>query len=132
MANWYDNLQIIGNAGLFYVSYKLTILGWNVLVTSRNTAGPDILLFSRLARTKHTIQVKSSSDQRDCNIGQPKNFLMSDFAVICGNLKNKPEMYIAKTTDFELTPSAAGHYIKRKNYLQFRDNFIILGNPLTS
>ena len=135
MVNWYDSLQHVGNAGIFYVSYKLTTLGWNVLITSRNTAGPGMLIFSRQAKTKHTIQIKSSSTKRDCNIGTPKNFLMSDFAIICGNLKsNSPEMYIAKTTDFELTPSGAGHYIKRKNYLQFSDNgsFKILGNPLTS
>ena len=34
--------QVTGNAGLFFVSYRLSCLGWNVLLTSRNTRGVDI------------------------------------------------------------------------------------------
>ncbi len=28
--------QVVGNVGLFYVCYKLSRLGWNVMPTARN------------------------------------------------------------------------------------------------
>jgi len=53
---------------------------------------------------------------------------MSDFAVLCVNLKSRdPSMYIAKTSDFILNPSKAGHYIKPKDYKKYKNNFKVLG-----
>ena len=37
--------QITGNAGLYYVCYELTKRGWNVLPTSRNAKGVDIVIY---------------------------------------------------------------------------------------
>jgi hypothetical protein len=31
--------QIIGNAGLYYWCYRLSLLGWNVMPTARNARG---------------------------------------------------------------------------------------------
>ncbi|PSN88098.1 hypothetical protein B9Q03_09635 [Candidatus Marsarchaeota G2 archaeon OSP_D] len=42
----HKNKQITGNAGLFYVAYKLSTMGWNVLLTSRNAKGIDIVAYS--------------------------------------------------------------------------------------
>jgi len=42
----HKNKQITGNAGLFYVAYKLSTMGWNVLPTSRNAKGIDIVAYS--------------------------------------------------------------------------------------
>lgn len=51
--------QTVGNVGLYYVCYGLSKRGWNVLPTSRNTKGVDIVVFSEKAyRRKYTIQVK--------------------------------------------------------------------------
>jgi len=44
--------QVVGNAGLFYVSYELSKRGWNVLPTSRNTRGIDIIIFSQDGKEK--------------------------------------------------------------------------------
>lgn len=38
------NQQTVGNIGLFYVCYRLSRLGWNVMPTSRNARGVDIVL----------------------------------------------------------------------------------------
>jgi hypothetical protein len=51
--------QVIGNTGLYYVCYELSKRGWNVLPTSRNARGVDIVIYSQKARRKLTIQVKS-------------------------------------------------------------------------
>jgi hypothetical protein len=39
--------QTIGNIGLYYACYRLSLFGWNVLPTSRNTKGIDIFIFSQ-------------------------------------------------------------------------------------
>ena len=130
MKKWFNDKQLIGNAGIFYVAYKLTTLGWNVLLTSRNTKGPDMIVFSHSGKKKHTVQVKSSTKIRDVNIGKHKNFCLNDFAVFCVNLKSgKPSMYISETANFIHNPSNAGSYIKPKNYKKYKDNFKVLGKP---
>ena len=55
------NKQIVGNVGLFYACYWLSRLGWNVMPTSRNARGIDILIYSQDATRKYTIQVKTLS-----------------------------------------------------------------------
>jgi hypothetical protein len=45
--------------GLFYVCYQLSKLGWNVMPTSRNAKGIDIIIYSQDGKRKHTIQLKS-------------------------------------------------------------------------
>jgi len=35
--------RIVGNAGLYYVCYQLSLHGWNVMRTARNARGVDLL-----------------------------------------------------------------------------------------
>ena len=35
------NPQVVGNVGLYYVCYKLSLQGWNVMPTARNARGID-------------------------------------------------------------------------------------------
>jgi len=53
------NNQIVGNIGLYYVCFELSKRGWNVLPTSRNAKGVDIVIYNQDATKKHTIQVKA-------------------------------------------------------------------------
>ena len=49
--------QLVGNVGLYYVCYKLSLCGWNVLPTSRNAKGIDIVAYNQDATRTLTIQV---------------------------------------------------------------------------
>jgi hypothetical protein len=51
--------QVVGNTGLYYVCYEPSKRGWNVLPTSRNAKGVDIVIYGQKAGRKFTIQVKS-------------------------------------------------------------------------
>lgn len=53
--------QITGNVGLYYVCYKLSCLGWNVMPTSRNTRGIDIVAYDQSGKKFVGIQVKALS-----------------------------------------------------------------------
>lgn len=49
------NQQIVGNKGLYYCYYQLSLLGWNVMPTARNARGIDIVAYwERIqARKRH-------------------------------------------------------------------------------
>src|SRR5207344_3307142 len=55
------NQQTVGNIGLFFVCYRLSRLGWNVMPTARNAKGVDILIYSQDGSRTRTIQVKTLS-----------------------------------------------------------------------
>jgi hypothetical protein len=40
------NQQVVGNVGLYYCCYRLSLLGWKVMPTARNARGIDIIAYS--------------------------------------------------------------------------------------
>lgn len=87
--------QIVGNMGLYWTCFRLSGRGWNVLPTSRNTRGIDIICFRKDGRDTRSIQVKSLSQQSPVPLGLDLNKLMGDFWVIVSSLATgKPRAYI--------------------------------------
>lgn len=74
---------MVGNIGLFYVCYRLSCMGWNVLPTSRNARGVDVIIYSQDAQTMHTIQVKTLSRRNAVPFGSNLDNLFADFFVVC-------------------------------------------------
>lgn len=54
----FKDKQITGNVGLYLICYKLSRRGWNVLPTSRNAKGIDILAYGNNSEKILTIQAK--------------------------------------------------------------------------
>jgi len=77
------NQQIVGNIGLFYICYRLSRLGWNVMPTTRNAKGIDILIYSQDASRTRTIQVKTLSRRNPVPLGSKLDNLLADYVVIC-------------------------------------------------
>lgn len=86
--------QIVGNIGLYYVCYKLSELGWNVMPTSRNARGIDIICFSMDGARMVTIQVKSLSKRNTVPLGTDLAKLMGDFWIVVNSLDTAPRTYI--------------------------------------
>ncbi len=87
--------QTIGNIGLYYICYWLSLFGWNVLPTSRNTKGIDVIIFSQNGSRKISIQVKTLSKRNPVPLGNNLNFLVSDYVIICvRDYPNDPDCYI--------------------------------------
>ena len=55
------NNQTVGNVGLYFVCYQLSLRGWNVMPTARNARGVDILAYSDDASRTLSFQVKALS-----------------------------------------------------------------------
>jgi len=88
------NKQIVGNVGLFYACYSLSRLGWNVMLTSRNARGIDIVIYSQDATRTHTIQVKTLSGLTPVPLGRSLAGLVGDFLIVCRNSIFTPECFI--------------------------------------
>jgi len=118
--------QLTANVGLFYAANQLAKRGWNVLPTSRNARGPDLLIYSQNGKKTHKIQVKSMTNWEHIKPGPKENFLMSDFVIICTNVYDEiPNLYIAKTSEIYTTVNVHG-FINKKKYLKYRDNWKII------
>jgi len=128
--------QIIGNAGLYYICYELSKRGWNVLPTSRNTKGVDIIIFSQKAQRRYTIQVKSLSKRDPVPLGSSLENLFGDYLIICRKVfDDKPEIFIAKISDVKngslihegIRNERKSYWLQPKDYEQFKDNWEIIG-----
>ena len=90
-----SNNQVVGNVGLFYVCYRLSRFGWNVMPTARNAKGIDILIYSQDAVRTHTIQVKALSQRSPVPLGGKLEGLLGDFFIICRNVAlDAPECFV--------------------------------------
>jgi len=92
--------QTIGNIGLYYVCYRLSLFGWNVMPTSRNAKGVDILIFSQDASRKISIQVKTLSKRNTVPLGANLKNLIADYVVVCvRNYPDEPICYVMTTKE---------------------------------
>jgi hypothetical protein len=94
--------QTVANVGLFYVCYRLSRLGWNVMPTARNARGVDIVAYSQDASRKITLQVKSLSKRSPVPLGSKLDHLFADFIVICRYVdREQPECFILTPNEVE-------------------------------
>ncbi|RLD12754.1 MAG: hypothetical protein DRI28_07175 [Caldiserica bacterium] len=135
--------QIVGNARLYYVCYELSKRGWNVLPTSRNTRGVDVVFFSEKAQRKYTMQVKSSNKKGPILLGSKLDNLFRDFPTICRKVfEEKPEIFIIAIDDLKAKDKDSIHvgvknniksyWFQPKDYEQFRNNRRLIGDGYDS
>lgn len=87
--------QVVGNKGLYFVCYRLSQLGWNVMPTTRNARGVDVLIYSQAGNRKATIQVKALSKRDPVPLGANLSNLIADYFVICNRVAgNAPTCFI--------------------------------------
>ena len=74
--------QIIGNTGMYYVCYQLSLRGWNVMPTARNARGVDVIAYHLDNNEYLGIQVKTLSRRNPVPLGKDLNKISGDFWVI--------------------------------------------------
>lgn len=90
--------QTIGNIGLYYTCYRLSLYGWNIMPTARNAKGIDILAYSQNGKKRILIQVKTLSKKNPVPFGTTLDNLFADFVVVC------VRAYPSEPNCFVLTP----------------------------
>jgi hypothetical protein len=87
--------QIVGNIGLFYACYRLSLLGWNVMPTTRNARGIDIVAYSADAVQFLGFQVKSLSRRSPVPLGATLDKIMGHIWIIVNNASSdRPSTFI--------------------------------------
>ncbi|MCZ7392831.1 MAG: hypothetical protein ABOK23_03500 [Candidatus Methanoperedens sp.] len=126
--------QLVGNVGLYYICYELSKRDWNVLPTSRNAKGIDIVIYNQNATRTHTIQVKALSKKSPVP-GMKKDSLIAEYLIVCRNVfDEKPEVFISKTDDIKdrihegMKEGRRSYWLQPKDYEEFKDNWDIIGD----
>jgi hypothetical protein len=112
--------QKVANAGLFFVCHQLSKLGWNVLPTSRNAKGVDIVAYPPGGSKPIMVQVKALTNKRyNVQLGKTKDGLLADYYVICvGEMKleEMPECFVFTSEEAKSKPATREY--KGKYWLQ--------------
>ena len=113
--------QITGNIGLYNVCLKLSQMGLNVMPTSRNARGIDIIAYDRTGRRFVGIQVKALSKRNAVPMGKSTEGLMGDFWVIVSNLVAEPKVFIMSLGEVKERTQKRGknrvsYWLQRKYY----------------
>lgn len=88
-----DN-QVTGNSGLYYTCFKLSCMGWNVMPTSRNAQGVDIIAYSQDGTHFIGVQVKTLTKRNPVPLGKNIDRIMGHFWVIVNNVPSGPKAFI--------------------------------------
>ena len=106
--------QIVGNAGMFYVCYQLSLLNWNVMPTSRNARGVDIIAFSMKGTKMLTFQIKTLSKRNPIAIGSSLD-IMGDFWIVVVLKYEQPRCCILLPHEIR----ALASHVTTKNYGEY-------------
>lgn len=94
------NRQVVGNVGLYYVCYRLSRDGWNVMPTSRNARGIDAVIYSQDASRTATLQIKALTKRSAVPLGKSVDTLFGDWFVICRNIEEgEPQAFVLTPTE---------------------------------
>ena len=95
------NALLVGSMGLYAVCYELSKRGWNVMPTSRNAKGIDILGYDQSGKRTITVQVKALSKAAPVPLGTDPTHcnLIAEFIVIARGVRQQPEFFVAKVAD---------------------------------
>lgn len=135
------NNQVVGNIGLFYVCYRLSREGWNVMPTARNAKGIDILIYSQDAATTYTVQVKALSRPSPVPLGKKLEGIFGDFFIICRNVAlDRPECFVLKPAEVRALAhkgdkdGKVSYWLQPKQYAtpQFHDQWDRIGKGSTT
>jgi hypothetical protein len=88
--------QVVGNAGMYFAAHRLSQMGWNVLPTSRNARGVDIVAYDVNAARYLGFQVKALSKRSPVPLGNSADKFMGDWWIIVTNALTEPKCFIIK------------------------------------
>lgn len=107
--------QVTGNAGLYFVAYHLSLLGWNVMPTARNARGIDLIAYDATGTDFLGVQVKALSKRNPVPLGTDLENLMGDWWVIVTNVATTPAAYVMTPAEVR----AAAHRGERDGRVSF-------------
>jgi hypothetical protein len=129
--------QVVGNVGLYFVCYRLSLAGWNVMPTARNARGIDIVLYSTTGKRFATVQVKALSNPAPVPLGSHLDHLFADHFVICRRVASeRPECFVMTSAEVRerahkgVKNEKETYWLQPKSYEEFREQWERIGSGL--
>jgi hypothetical protein len=126
--------QVVGNVGLYYVCYRLSLDGWNVMPTARNARGIDIVLYSVTGKRFASVQVKALSNPAPVPLGSHLDHLFADHFVICRRVASeRPECFVLTPAEVRerahqgVKNGKETYWLQPKSYEEFRERWDRIG-----
>ena len=126
--------QITGNVGLYFVCYKLSKMGWNVMPTARNAKGVDIIAYNSHMTRMISIQVKALSTETSVLVSNKAENITGDFWIIVNNVKKESRSFILLPSEVKRRLSygtgKSGKvtcWLPLKKYVEFEDRWDRIG-----
>jgi hypothetical protein len=89
--------HLVGNVGLYFAAYRLSLLGWNVMLATQNAPGIDLLARDANAERTLRIHIKSLSKRDPVPLGNSLDEIMGDWLIIITKVvTNEPQCFIMK------------------------------------
>jgi hypothetical protein len=95
-----EGKTLIGNVGLYFVAYRLSLLGWNVMPTTHDFRGIDLIAHDVKGDRKLSIQTKSLSKRDLVPLGNSLDEVTGDWWIIVTKITtNEPQCFILKPNE---------------------------------
>lgn len=123
--------NIVGNIGLYFVCWELSRLGWNVIPTSRNARGVDVLIYSQDAAKKLALQVKALSKRNAVGVG--KECFIGDFLIVVVGIQD-PKVFILpvvkanKLISKKIKNGISSYWLESKDYEEAAGDWKLIGH----
>jgi hypothetical protein len=92
--------NLIGNIGLYFVAYRLSLLGWNVMPTIHDVQGIDLIAHDVKGDRKLSVQIKSLSKRDLVPLGNSLDEIKGDWWIIVTKVTtNEPQCFIVKPNE---------------------------------
>jgi len=116
--------QTVGNIGLYFACYQLSLLGWNAMPTARNARGIDIVAYNQVGNKVLTFQVKSLSKRNAVPLGATMSSLVANYVIVVGLVTSaNPHCHVMKPREVKRLsePHKGAFWLPPRAYECFED-----------
>lgn len=126
---------------MYFVCYALSRRGWNVMPTSRNARGIDVLAYNHDASLTLALQIKALSKRNPVPLGGGLDKIMGDYWIVVNQaLSDAPNCFILTPAEVRQTAhrgekdGKVSYWLQPKAYeqAQFKEAWQRLGSPMAS
>ncbi len=113
--------QIVGNSGMYYVCYQLSMRGWNVMPTARNARGIDVIAYAPDGSGYLGIQVKTLSYRNAVPIGKSLDKILGDlWIVVVLSNPESPDVFILTPDEIKALSHPSGKEGKISYWMEYK------------
>ena len=112
--------RLVRNAGVFYVCYRLSQMGWNATPATRYSSGPNVVIDSEDAERTWRLKVRSLSKRDPVPLGKDPN-IDADWVVVCTRVReDSPRCYVLTSGEVRKLATrdkhGPSHWLDQRDY----------------